>query len=129
MKVCSKCNSYQPWDNFYKNSRYSDGYQGVCRGCQNKRMRELETSGARTEIIKRYRQSKKGKAVICKLAANYRSQNPKKIKAHSAAQKLTRQPCEICGDLKVHAHHDDYSKPLEVRFLCIKHHSQHHNGG
>jgi hypothetical protein len=32
-------------------------------------------------------------------------------------------PCEICGE-KAQAHHDDYSKPLDVRFLCRTHHAQ-----
>ena len=40
--------------------------------------------------------------------------------------KLVRQPCEICGDIKVDAHHDDYMKPLDVRWLCKKHHIEHH---
>lgn len=40
--------------------------------------------------------------------------------------KLVRQPCEVCGAVKVHAHHDDYSKPLAIRWLCQKHHREHH---
>lgn len=40
---------------------------------------------------------------------------------------LTRKPCEVCGSvLKVQAHHDDYDKPLEVRWLCARHHLRHH---
>jgi hypothetical protein len=40
---------------------------------------------------------------------------------------LVRQPCEVCGTTrKIDAHHDDYSKPLEVRWLCRSHHRQHH---
>jgi len=41
--------------------------------------------------------------------------------------KLIRQPCEICGAIKVDAHHDDYSRPLNVRWLCRSHHRLHHN--
>ena len=40
---------------------------------------------------------------------------------------LVRQPCEVCGALPVEAHHDDYSKPLDVRWLCPTHHREHHH--
>jgi transketolase len=39
---------------------------------------------------------------------------------------LKKKPCEVCGAERVHAHHDDYSKPLEVRWLCPAHHMEHH---
>jgi hypothetical protein len=35
--------------------------------------------------------------------------------------KLVEQPCEVCG-AKAEMHHPDYSKPLEVRWLCTRHH-------
>lgn len=44
--------------------------------------------------------------------------------------KLVPQPCQHirsngqrCGDLKVHGHHEDYSKPLDVIWLCAMHHA------
>lgn len=40
---------------------------------------------------------------------------------------LARQPCETCGEKNAHAHHDNYFKPLDVRWLCKKHHNEHHN--
>ena len=40
--------------------------------------------------------------------------------------KLLRCPCEICGIIEVEAHHDDYTKPLMVRWLCVKHHKEFH---
>jgi hypothetical protein len=39
---------------------------------------------------------------------------------------LIKEPCEICGEIKVEAHHDNYDKPFEVRWLCIKHHHDLH---
>lgn len=42
---------------------------------------------------------------------------------------LSRRPCEVCGaERHIHAHHDDYAKPLEVRWLCAKHHIEAHGG-
>ena len=40
--------------------------------------------------------------------------------------KVKLHPCEICGKSEVHAHHDDYSEPLTIRWLCRKHHAQIH---
>ena len=47
---------------------------------------------------------------------------------------LTQSPCESCGDSgkmsdgrnKVHAHHDDYNHPLNVRWLCQQCHHEWH---
>lgn len=36
--------------------------------------------------------------------------------------KIKRHPCQQCGALKTDAHHEDYSKPLEVIWLCRRCH-------
>lgn len=48
---------------------------------------------------------------------------------HAVQQGKIRKP-KACGIYRCRevpeAHHDDYSKPLEVRWLCFKHHRAHH---
>ena len=39
---------------------------------------------------------------------------------------LKKQPCEVCGDATVDAHHEDYRFPANVRWLCHKHHMERH---
>lgn len=38
--------------------------------------------------------------------------------------KIKRQPCEVCGAMPTEAHHPDYSKPLDVEWLCPTHHRE-----
>jgi len=42
------------------------------------------------------------------------------------AGKLTKGPCIVCGSSESRAHHRDYSKPLEVTWLCSRHHEHAH---
>ena len=66
--------------------------------------------------------------------ALYRMRHRAKHLAHNAVQtaiargKLLRGNCEICGSAMAHAHHDDYARPLIVRWLCKAHHEQLHSG-
>jgi hypothetical protein len=40
--------------------------------------------------------------------------------------KIIPQPCSQCGAEVAEKHHDDYSKPLSVEWLCRPCHLQHH---
>ena len=62
----------------------------------------------------------------------YREANPEKRKAHTAVAnairsgKLVSLPCSECGETKTEAHHYAYDMPLDVIWLCRKHHKQLH---
>lgn len=62
-----------------------------------------------------------------------KARNPRQEAARQAVRDairsgaLVRQPCEKCGAQPAHGHHDDYSKPLDVRWLCREHHDEHHS--
>lgn len=69
--------------------------------------------------------------------AEWRKQKPEAYKAHRQVQyalkkgEIKKMPCEKCGEkrrYRVHAHHDDYAKPLLVRWLCVVHHKEVHPG-
>lgn len=49
-----------------------------------------------------------------------------RIKYAIKVGKIKRIPCEFCGNPKSEAHHEDYTKPLDVWFLCKKHHTARH---
>jgi len=62
----------------------------------------------------------------------YLANHPEKRAAHTATSnairdgRLQRTPCFVCGDERVEAHHPDYGQPLQVVWLCVKHHAQTH---
>lgn len=76
-----------------------------------------------------YRKSAKRKAVLAKYDKAARKRNQAKFKARSVVNNAKRDgkikpaPCANCGKKKTQAHHTDYTKPLEVVWLCAKCHT------
>lgn len=74
----------------------------------------------------------KGGISLVESTQNYRTSNPKKYECHRKVTnalrsgKLVRKPCKVCGERKSQGHHCDYDKPLDVMWLCQKHHSEWH---
>lgn len=43
-----------------------------------------------------------------------------------AKGEIQRLPCAVCGSPQSEGHHDDYFKPLEIRWFCHSHHMAEH---
>jgi hypothetical protein len=78
-----------------------------------------------------YLSTKAGKESNYRKTRAWAKRNPEKRRAHEAVKAairsgvLTRRPCK-CGNKRSHAHHDDYSKPLVVLWLCAPCHVLRH---
>jgi hypothetical protein len=131
MKSCIKCNQIKDLSKFYKHKQMADGHLNKCIDCVKKYIYERRhLSDAREKILEydRARGSRQNKDY----QKEFRERYPKKYKAHIMVNNAIRRkalfkmPCEICGEANTHGHHDDYDKPLNVRWLCSEHHQQWH---
>lgn len=46
----------------------------------------------------------------------------KKVYIELRAGRLKKESCWACGSEKTQAHHEDYSRPLDIVWLCKEHH-------
>lgn len=67
--------------------------------------------------------------------AKWAAAHPQARWAHDALRSairrglIVRKPCEVCGAEKTDAHHTDYDRPMDVIFLCRRHHRERHPKG
>jgi hypothetical protein len=104
---------------------------GECQKCKHREyMRayyRTHADKARTSAI-RSRNRRLEAVQAYDRARGFRETDPVKIKARNATRILRTEPhsCVECGAPRAHAHHPDYSKPLNVVWLCRTCHSVAH---
>ena len=133
-KRCFKCGEEKSLDNFYKHPMMKDGTVNKCKECNKKDVAENYRANINHYINyekERFKRPERKKQ-IKEYQRKRRSLNYEKYKANNIISnairdgKLSKKPCEICGDLNSEAHHYDYSKPLDVKWLCRAHHLELH---
>lgn len=142
-KTCRQCDVTAPVAEFYRKLNIADGRQSICKSCHRENMR-INRAINRSRIIeyesvrnamphrvaarKAYRRTPAGRASKAGEKIRCPIQHAARQAVRNAVRRgvLTRQPCEVCGNPKSQAHHGDYSKPLDVRWLCSKHHAGWH---
>ena len=83
-----------------------------------------------------YRATERGKAAMREGQAAYVARYPERRAARVAVGNALRSgrmqrpaTCSACGGVtRLHAHHDDCSRPLDVRWLCVPCHEVAHHG-
>ena len=125
----------------------ADGHLNKCKGCVKSRVNAHRETNL--ESIKEYDRQRgnlphrvaaraaysQTEAYRVSVSASHikaKAKEPDKYKARTALGNavrdgiLKKQPCRDCGSLDVHGHHEDYSKPLDVIWLCPVHHAALH---
>lgn len=146
MKHCIHCSRRLPLEMYYRHKMMSDGHLNVCKECVKARVRKHRAENLdriraydrergllphRKEGVKQRAKRYQEKALQWR--QDYLDRNPQKRKAHLLVQYALRKgdlkpkPCERCNfAFGVQAHHEDYSKPLDVVWLCQKCHGERH---
>ena len=106
-EICKCCGSVKIVQ-LRRRSGKSPSYRNVCTKCSNKRSNEYR----RTNKVKDDPVKKRSRKIV-----------ENAIKSGV----LVKGCCEVCGSsINIEAHHEDYSQPLHVAWLCSKHHSELH---
>lgn len=117
---CNRCGSAENLTKRQYTKKYRVQYY-MCRDCN-------------TELMQKYRKTKNGMAIVRK--ASYKSmdkhrkkQNCRALMNYHLRKGRIEKPkeCSMCHEeKKLDGHHDDYSKPLEVTWVCRACHFQIH---
>jgi hypothetical protein len=108
-KVLKQCNANAKY--YLKNGECRYSY--LCLDCNAERARKYRTTGKGKDVyreIMRKQYEKHKEKCIARQKVNYRVRRGKMVRPDQ---------CSICKqNKKVEAHHSDYSKPLDVKWLC-----------
>lgn len=127
MKQCTVCDEDKSRDEFYKRAASIDGLMPKCKACSKAYDKKRDKLPYRVKAREDYAKTPEGIERGNAAKYKYITSNPEKRKAHTAVSNALRdgklvkpERCEVCRENtpKLHGHHDDYKKQLEVRWLC-----------
>ncbi len=131
LHACSKCRRTEPPCGFHKNRAQRSGWSNWCKDCRREKDMPKDHPREYTrEYIRKWRAAHPG--YMKRYRDAWKTRYPEKRWAQKTVSnavhrgKLQKQPCEVCGVDAVEAHHEDYERPLDVRWLCLTHHRELH---
>jgi hypothetical protein len=116
-KVCKKCNKLLSLDNFSIRSDKKT-YRNQCKFCRNLHQK-IYSKTENGKLVQYFADQKRN--------LKYKKERAARTAVYRAIQKklLIPLPCLICGN-NSEAHHANYDRPLDVVWLCTKHHKETH---
>lgn len=139
LKRCCTCKIEKSVSDFYKDKRSKDGLKWQCKKCHCLTTVISRDEDKHRETNKNWmRRSKYATREEVRERDMLRSRVRNKsweAKARALANRAVElgflvrpEVCPKCNqsNLKVHAHHEDYNKPLEVIWLCSECHGKRH---
>ena len=130
LKRCPRCATEKPLDEYSPLLAARDGRHAICKCCRRAYFRDYYWADPEREK-RRAKEWRREHPERHKQIAK-RSRDPVKEAARvllcSAVRsgRLVRQPCAVCGRVMVEGHHEDYTKPLVVTWLCRRCHKRLH---
>jgi hypothetical protein len=133
MKVCSSCKVEKSKSDFQVRRESKDGLTASCKACLKIRDRNRENE-SRRQKRREYQKTEAGKQAHKRAMDAYHKRYPMKYVSHIITGNAIRDgkliqanECSVCKSTeKIEGHHDDYTKPLEVRWLCESCHKEWH---
>ena len=133
---CGTCKKFKPYEDFYKNKRTILGITSECKKCHCEESMKTRNVDLKRESNQRYMEHAR-KEDPKKFRERDRERKREKDEKYYARKALNNavkrgdivKPncCESCGkNTRVTAHHEDYTKPLDVKWLCYKCHGKIH---
>jgi len=127
-KTCNKCGEEKPLELFYGAASNKDNLSGHCKSCKAKYGRVWR--GKNPDYYSKYAVSHRKS--ICETSNQWNKDNPDKARCRGIVWRalkngdIFKESCVVCGNHNSQAHHDDYSLPLDIIWLCNKHHKELH---
>lgn len=136
-KTCFKCQKVLPISEFYVHQRMADGHINKCKTCTKadvKRNR-IEKPDQLRAYEERRAKTEKRRALSLAQGKKQRAKHPERDAARTKLLRAVRAgivaPWPVCAIPTCHekpeAHHPDYSRPLDVVWLCSSHHKRAHH--
>lgn len=133
-KTCTKCRELKAIEEYWRIKKGSPLRMPVCKVCSKKAKSEYRASEHGKAVIReqfKRRYNKHTKEYIHKAMDRY-LKKPEVVRAEAKARYalkkglIEKKVCETCSGIKVEMHHDNYEKPLEVRWFCRSCHMKEH---